>query len=101
MLYIEMIIKTLMAHCVGDYVFQTQYIADGKRANPWLLFVHSVLYAVPFLLFINDYSLIALLILTHIIVDALKIKGIISYAADQAIHIIVALLLYWVQLIGQ
>ena len=86
----EILIKILMAHCFGDYVLQTAYIAEGKQTNPWLLFVHCVLYAVPFLLLFRNYNIIAVLILTHVIVDTLKVKKKISYTVDQILHLVIA-----------
>ena len=35
----------LAAHCVGDYVFQNEYIARKKYDSFLILFVHCILYA--------------------------------------------------------
>lgn len=46
---LETIFKIVIAHLIGDYVLQSDFIAKTKGENWYHLFVHSALYVVPFL----------------------------------------------------
>ena len=86
------IIKLIMAHIVGDYLFQSPYIAEFKGKDHYILFVHCVLYVIPFVLIFGiTWHLIPLFIL-HVIVDELKARhNLIPLWLDQMIHYITAL----------
>lgn len=69
------ILKILFAHCLGDYVFQTDYLAKNKGKDFYVLFVHSVLYTFAVgLLFGNNIKepLYWFILITHMILDYLK-----------------------------
>jgi hypothetical protein len=84
----------IMCHMFGDYVLQNDFIAKTKGENWYHLIVHSVLYSVPFLIFGLSYSLI-LLIISHIVIDALKARyNLLDYVKDQILHYIIILILY-------
>mgnify|MGYP001558217861 FL=1 len=38
-----------LAHLIGDYIFQTDYMAVGKKRSSWICAFHVLLYIVPFL----------------------------------------------------
>ncbi len=89
----ETLLKIILCHLVGDYVLQSDFIANTKGKNWYHLFVHCALYILPFYLcFGLDWRLVVLFI-SHIIIDPLKARyGKITYAQDQVLHYIVALL---------
>ena len=89
------IIKAIICHIVGDYLFQTDYMAREKSKDWYILFVHCVCYCVPFIYaFGLDFRIIVLFAI-HMIVDMLKARykkfGIF---ADQILHYQIALILY-------
>ena len=86
----------LACHALGDYFLQIDFIAKTKGNNWWHLFIHSLLYTVPFYLYFGmDYRLIILLV-THFFVDALKSRyDCINYITDQCLHILIAICLYY------
>lgn len=89
---IEKLILLVMCHLIGDYVFQTDFISDTKGKNWYHLFVHCVLYCIPFLIFGIDWRL-AIIFIMHIIVDPLKARyKKISYLQDQVIHYLTLLI---------
>ena len=47
---VELILKLIGCHLLGDYVLQGEFIATTKGKNYYHLFVHSFLYCVPFYL---------------------------------------------------
>ena len=84
----------VMLHLIGDYLFQTEFIASTKGENWYHLIVHSILYAVPFLFVVPDVKAILALILTHIVIDASKARyHLINYWEDQMLHYIVLLVM--------
>lgn len=90
---IELLLKLLFCHLVGDYVLQIDFIAKTKGENWYHLFVHCVLYCLPFYMcFGIDWRLLVILV-AHLIVDPLKARyKKISYTQDQVIHYITMLI---------
>ena len=85
----------IFCHLIGDYVLQIDFIAKTKGNNWYHLFVHCILYCLPFYLcFGHDWRLYILLI-THIIIDSVKARfNKIGCAADQCLHYAVAFAMY-------
>ena len=82
---IELFIKIILCHLVGDYVLQCDFIAQTKGKNWYHLFVHC---------FGVNWQL-AVLFATHIIIDPLKARwNKITYTQDQVLHYISAFILY-------
>lgn len=89
----EKIWMLLVCHFVGDYVLQTDFIAQTKGKNWWHLFVHSTLYLLPFYLCFGASDALIATWFIHFVTDACKARyGIIGYVEDQAIHLANALL---------
>ena len=91
---IEKIVKIVMCHIVGDYLFQTDYMAREKGKDWYILFVHCVCYCVPFaVVFGIDYRLM-LMFIAHFVADALKARWhMIGLFEDQLFHYWIAMLL--------
>lgn len=98
-----MILQLLFAHCLGDYLFQTNYLASNKGKDNYLLFVHGVLYTLAiYLVFGTTISSLGywLILLTHIPVDYIKARGITpekygdsgALIIDQLIHYLVLII---------
>ena len=85
----------ISSHMVGDYVLQTDYLAKTKGDNWWHLFVHCVLYSLPFAVaFGCDWRVLALLA-SHVLADAAKARWqVLDYTEDQIFHVSVMVLLY-------
>lgn len=82
-----------MCHLIGDYVLQSRYIGETKGKNWYHLFVHCVLYAVPFYLSFGLCWQLGVITVLHAPIDALKAHyGKISYACDQMLHYLLCLL---------
>lgn len=90
---LKLIITLIMCHMIGDYVLQCDFIAKTKGSNWYHLFVHSILYCVPFIfIFGFDYKLLVIFI-AHLIIDPLKARyDKISYVQDQMLHYITLLI---------
>ncbi|MCX6709367.1 MAG: DUF3307 domain-containing protein [Candidatus Woesearchaeota archaeon] len=96
---IENILWILLAHYLGDYAFQSQFLFETKRKRFYSLFVHSMIYALIvslcfYLLGVFVFWKFLFVLITHLIIDkwksgikdAKKSEGIYLYI-DQALHI--------------
>ena len=89
----------LFAHYLGDYHFQSRWLATEKRKRLYLLFIHSFLCAMPIsgiLQYHKMFEFIDLiyLVCVHMLIDHLKGRGWINDTLDHVFHIISLLILY-------
>ena len=98
-----MLLKLLMAHSLGDYFLQTNYLAMNKAKDNYILCIHAILYTFAVgIVFENNISQLWywIILLTHIPVDYTKARGITpriigetnALILDQAIHYITLIL---------
>lgn len=93
---IELLLKLVFCHLVGDYVLQSDFIAKTKGENWYHLFVHCILYCLPFYVCFGIDWRLFIILAAHLIIDPLKARyKKISYTQDQVIHYI-TLLIYLV-----
>ena len=109
-MFTELIVRAVAGHMVGDYLFQSDYLAKGKRTDDYLMFAHSVLYTVGvhlvYLLGFNKcltYEELSFIMFTHMLVDIIKSRGIlkvngkeredIKLIVDQALHYLTLILI--------
>ena len=83
----ETLLLILFCHLLGDYVLQCDFIAKTKGSNWYHLFVHCVLYCLPFyLVFATNWKLVFVFV-THTMIDSLKARyNKINYITDQILH---------------
>lgn len=98
-----MLLKILFAHSLGDYFLQTNYLAMNKGRNNYILCIHAILYTFAVsLIFGNEINQLWywLILLTHILVDYVKARGITpkimgdknALILDQSIHYLTLIL---------
>lgn len=89
------IIKVIMCHFVGDYFMQTEYMAREKGKDWYVLFAHCVCYCVPFAVVYGCDIKILVLLVSHIVADALKARyNMMSIWEDQYFHLLMVILIY-------
>ena len=85
----------LACHMLGDYVFQSDFLARTKGENWWHMAAHCVLYTVPFAAVFGIDGRICWLLASHVLIDTMKARWhAIGYAQDQTAHILTMLALY-------
>lgn len=85
------IVKIIMCHAIGDYLFQSSYLADNKGKNWYLLIIHCILYCVPFAFCFGIDARLIILFGAHVIIDALKARyKKIDLLQDQILHYAIA-----------
>ena len=105
---LRMIIFLVIAHCVGDYLFQSYYLALNKGKDKYSLFVHSVLYAFGIILTAYIFTIeitvlqILALFITHMIIDYSRTRDVIVgilgekrvIIVDQIVHYLILFLVF-------
>lgn len=73
----------LLAHLVGDYVLQSDWMATGKLTRWWPAVAHGLTYTLPYVLVTQ--SLWALLIIggTHIVIDRYRLAKYVTWLKNQ------------------
>ncbi len=90
---LHIIIYIIIAHAIGDYVFQSSYLAGNKGKDDYLLLIHCITYVAPFVFFFGITWQLLPLFVIHVIVDRLKARhNKINLWQDQVIHYLTALL---------
>lgn len=59
----------LVAHAVGDYIFQSDWMADNKTKSHVAAAVHAVTYTLPFLLITQSPAALAAICVSHFVID--------------------------------
>jgi hypothetical protein len=92
---VEILLKIVFCHLVGDYVFQSDFIATTKGKNWYHLFVNCVLYCLPFYIAFGINWQLLFIFVTHLIIDPLKARyNKINYVTDQVLHYLCALVYF-------
>jgi hypothetical protein len=87
---VELFALMLAAHFVADYPLQGEFLAKAKAQGPlrvWHLFGHSAIHGAAVLLVTGSLLLCVLETLAHTLIDESKVRGRISFATDQALHV--------------
>ncbi|MGE5396709.1 MAG: DUF3307 domain-containing protein [Chitinophagales bacterium] len=108
----------LVGHLVGDFLFQTHWMAENKNTKLWPLFVHSLVYTLTVYAFSwltggISYWGMAIIFLSHFLLDQRsftrwwldnisKSSGLIwmQFAIDQVFHIVFLTLVVFLNLHG-
>ena len=59
----------IYAHLIGDYLIQTDWMANGKKRASWICAVHVLTYLLPFLLTPLAWWQVALIGAEHFVQD--------------------------------
>lgn len=95
-------LKLLLAHILGDFVFQTKSMVQKRKENVAYLLAHVLIHAGLLAIFLYDeiqlrWMLIAAVAFSHLAIDSLKIwfeskyptKPLLYFCIDQLLHIFV------------
>ena len=68
-----MIGAALLAHLVGDYLLQNDWIANRKTQSWRVAALHGLLYTLPFMLVTQSWAALAVIASTHVVIDRLRL----------------------------
>ena len=72
----------LVAHAVGDYLLQSEWMAREKTRRSLAAFVHCVFYLVPFLFITLDPAALAVIGGTHFVIDRWHLARYVAWAKN-------------------
>jgi len=98
---LEIALLLMAAHCLCDYPLQGDFMAQGKNRNTaigrdiWLMILpsHAAIHAGAVLVVTGSAAACIIEFVTHTLIDFLKCEGKITFAQDQAAHLLVKALI--------
>jgi hypothetical protein len=73
----------LVAHAVGDYILQSDWMADNKTKNSVAAAVHAVTYTAPFVLITQSFAALAVICGTHFIIDRWRLARFVVWLKNE------------------
>lgn len=62
-----------LAHFIGDYVLQSDWMAVNKTSRWWPAIAHAGTYGLPFLLLTQDPWALSIIVGTHLVIDRYRL----------------------------
>ena len=72
----------LILHLIGDYVTQSDWMANNKTKRNWPALCHAFVYSLPFLLLTQSPAALAVIFGTHFLIDRFRIARFVVYAKN-------------------
>lgn len=72
----------LVAHAIGDYVLQSDWMATKKRSEPWAAWAHAFVYSLPFLCFRPSMGAWLVIVFTHSAIDHFGLARYVVWAKN-------------------
>ncbi len=72
----------LVAHLIGDYVLQSDWMANEKTKRSFAAAVHALTYALPFLFFRPSVLALVVIIVTHFAIDRWRLARFVVFAKN-------------------
>ena len=69
----------LLAHAVGDYLLQSDWMARNKTSQTIVALIHAFCYAIPFLLLSPSALGLVVIFGTHLIIDRFRLAGLLNW----------------------
>lgn len=63
----------LTVHAIGDYILQSDWMANNKTKSSLAAAIHAICYSAPFLLFRPSAAAFALILVTHFFIDRFRL----------------------------
>jgi hypothetical protein len=71
----------IVAHLVGDYLLQSDWMAQQKTASSWPAAAHALTYGLPFALFVSWPALL-FIVGTHFVIDRWRLARYVVWAKN-------------------
>jgi hypothetical protein len=72
----------IVAHLVGDYILQSDWMANEKTKRSVAAAVHALTYSLPFLFFRPSLGAFAFIVVTHFVIDRWRLARYVVYAKN-------------------
>ncbi len=77
-----MVFHQLLCHLAGDFFLQSDWVAGNKYTKKWVAALHAVIYTLPFLLLTRNPWALAIICVTHGIIDHYKVANYVAWAKN-------------------
>lgn len=71
----------LILHLIGDYVTQSDWMAQQKTKSTWAAFCHATAYSLPFAL-IGGWKALLVIWATHLLIDRFRLARYVVFAKN-------------------
>lgn len=78
----ETVFLMLVAHVAGDYLIQSDWMANEKTKRWWPAVAHGATYTLPFLMVTRSPLALAVIGLTHIVIDHYRLARYVVWAKN-------------------
>jgi hypothetical protein len=75
--------EQLLLHLIGDYLIQTDWMATNKTSNIRVAAIHVTVYTLPFLLLSPSMLALAVIFVTHVMIDRYRLARYVIYAKNK------------------
>lgn len=65
----------LLAHLVGDYIFQSDWMAVKKTSDWEAALLHGILYSLPFIFLTQNPLVLSVICLSHAVIDRFRLAN--------------------------
>lgn len=72
----------ILAHLVGDYIIQSDWMANEKTKRSIAAAAHALSYALPFLFLTLDPLALAIIVGTHFVIDRWRLARFVCWAKN-------------------
>lgn len=73
----------IVAHLVGDYVLQSDWMVQNKGSSHFACLVHVVFYTLPFLLITQEPAALAVIAGTHYVIDRWRLARVLIWLKNR------------------
>jgi hypothetical protein len=76
--------EQLLLHLIGDYLTQTDWMANEKTKRNAAALVHATVYTIPFLLLSPSFAALMVIGVTHYFIDRYRLARFVVFAKNWA-----------------
>lgn len=72
----------LVAHAIGDYILQSDWMAQEKTKRTLAALIHVLTYGIPFVFFGASLAALAVIVGTHFVIDRWRLARYVVWAKN-------------------
>lgn len=74
--------EQLILHLFGDYVTQTDWMANNKTKRWYIAIIHALVYSLPFLLLDPSLTAFLVIFISHAVIDKLRLARYVIFCKN-------------------
>lgn len=79
----ETVLGILLAHFVGDYIIQTNWMATQKTTRWWPAILHGLTYTIPYVFVTQSPLALFVIFSTHVVIDRFRLAKHLMWFKNQ------------------